>query len=78
MNDDLWISCSGFTIRCIVEDGIIIDGAPIIRKFFGQKFENLNRWINYKFTDIKIESLHEKERHGKDTDVCNNSKRSGL
>lgn len=40
-----WFSCSKFTVLVITVNGIIRDGAPIIRKFKGQRLENLARWM---------------------------------
>jgi len=35
-----------FTAGVEVEKGIIINTAPILRKFKGQKIDSLKRWIN--------------------------------
>lgn len=40
------ISCSKFTCSFSVEDDVIVDAAPIIRKFIGQPWGNLIRWVN--------------------------------
>ena len=45
-----WVSCPKFTIKVEIEDSItpdyavIIDTAPIARKFIGQPFYNLLHW----------------------------------
>lgn len=41
-----WASCDKFTVRVDVDDaGIVTDTAPIVRKFVGQKWDNLRRWM---------------------------------
>lgn len=41
-----WMSTSRMTVGIITKDGIIIDCAPIVRKFIGQKIDNLRNWLN--------------------------------
>lgn len=37
-----------FTVRVDVDErGIVTGGAPVIRRFFGQPFENLKRWAKF-------------------------------
>ena len=50
---DYWFSCIAFTCWVRVEDEIITDGAPIIRKFIGQPFYNLIFWTRKQFKDSK-------------------------
>lgn len=33
--EDFWLSCKKFTVRVSVEDGVIVDAAPIVKKFRG-------------------------------------------
>lgn len=56
MIKDYWISCNRMTGLVKVEDNIIISGAPVFRKFMGQNFDNLKKWIN-KFNNVKIKEL---------------------
>lgn len=41
-----WVSSEKMTFACLVENDTIIYGAPIIRKFIGQPFNNLLRWMD--------------------------------
>lgn len=45
MTEIYWLSCSKMTVRVDVRDGVIIDAAPVVRKFVGQPLENLTRWM---------------------------------
>ena len=41
-----WVSSKKMTFEVTVSlDGIIVDAAPIARKFIGQRFINLRRWM---------------------------------
>ena len=40
-----WVSTSKMTFEITVENGIIVDAAPIAYKFIGQPFENLRNWM---------------------------------
>ncbi len=41
-----WVSCDRFTVRVDTDDrDIITFAAPIVRRFIGQPFVNLARWI---------------------------------
>lgn len=40
-----WVSNRVMTFGVTVENGIIIETAPIARKFIGQPFDNLERWM---------------------------------
>ncbi len=41
-----WASCVKFTVLVVVDErGYIIDTAPITRRFIGQPFTNLKRWM---------------------------------
>lgn len=44
----IWrLSNEQMTVRVITSShGTIIDAAPIVRKFIGQPFDNLARWMN--------------------------------
>jgi len=40
-----WLSNRKMTVKVVVRDLKIVGGAPIIRKFIGQPFSNLVRWM---------------------------------
>ena len=47
----LWLSNPKMTIKVEVQNGTIVAGAPIIRKFIGQSIENLLRWMKF---EVKV------------------------
>lgn len=51
-----WLSSSRMTVGVKVENGIIVDAAPIVRKFVGQPVDNLKRWMN-KQSGFKMEKI---------------------
>jgi hypothetical protein len=52
---EYWISNKIMTFWCKTKDGIIVDSAPIVKKFIGQPLSNFIKWSNIKIgkTDIK-------------------------
>lgn len=53
-----WISCPKFTVLVVVNlEGVVIDTAPITRRFVGQGIEKLVGWARNKFGDVEIEEL---------------------
>lgn len=40
-----WLSSRRMTVVVEERDGIVVDAAPIVRKFIGQPLENLTRWM---------------------------------
>ena len=59
MSINIQISCEKFTVGVkLSEDGIILDAAPIVRKFIGQKIENLINWSE-KFGKVDVFKLGE-------------------
>jgi hypothetical protein len=43
----IWrLSNERMTVRVVTRGKIIIDAAPIVRKFIGQPFNNLAHWMN--------------------------------
>jgi hypothetical protein len=41
-----WVSSNKMTFEVVVDDReIVVDVAPIARKFVGQPFSNLRRWM---------------------------------
>jgi len=53
-----WISCVRFTVQVNTEDGVIVLAAPIVRKFIGQRLENLLGWCA-RLGGLKHELLEE-------------------
>lgn len=52
-----WVSCNLFTVRVATNaQGYICEAAPIVRRFIGQPFANLERWAKthggYQCVDI--------------------------
>jgi hypothetical protein len=47
-----WISCRIFTVKVNVEDGVIVQAAPIVRKFVGQPLANLLKWQKCRVVDL--------------------------
>ena len=48
-----YFSCPGFTVRLVVKGGVIVEVAPLVRKFEGQTFEALTAWAR---TDLAGQS----------------------
>lgn len=40
-----WLSNQRMTVKVVLRDRVIIDAAPIVRKFIGQPFQNLVGWM---------------------------------
>lgn len=49
---DWWVSCPQFTVWVQTSNGIILDSAPIVRRFIGQPLINLIRWKNCELREI--------------------------
>lgn len=45
MSEWVYLSTEGMTITVRTEDGIIVEGPPIVKKFMGQPLRNLMRWL---------------------------------
>ncbi|MHC4188418.1 MAG: hypothetical protein ACYSUB_01915 [Planctomycetota bacterium] len=41
-----WLSNRKMTVKVVVKDTMIIDAAPVVRKFIGQPFQNIVTWMN--------------------------------
>ena len=42
----MWLSNERMTVRVVIsETELILEASPIVRKFVGQRFENLVRWM---------------------------------
>lgn len=54
MNETYYFSCNKFTVRVVTNSrGVIVDAAPIVRRFIGQPRNNLKRWAD-KFGGVRI------------------------
>jgi len=51
-----WLSCKKMTFGVQTKDGIIVYGAPIVKKFRGQPLDNLIRWMK-KFDGFQITEM---------------------
>lgn len=51
-----WFSCPRFTVEVHVSAGVITWAAPIVRRFIGQRLENLRRWAAG-FGAVRMEEL---------------------
>ena len=53
----LWLSSLRMTVGISVVDGIIVDAAPVVRKFVGQRLRNLVGWMQqhggFKMVELK-------------------------
>jgi hypothetical protein len=54
------LSTNRMTVVIEVEDGIVVTGPPVVRKFIGQPSKNLARWL-YKQGGYQIARLTDKE-----------------
>ena len=57
--NDYWISTEKFTGFITIDNGIIVDAAPVMFKFVGQPVKNLTDWLRSKpqFGSMEIEEL---------------------
>jgi hypothetical protein len=43
-----WVSCTRFTVLVETDErGVIVGGAPIVRRFIGQPLHALLKWARY-------------------------------
>lgn len=58
-----WWRISGPHLTCAVkvENGIVVEGAPIIKRFIGQPSRNLGRWMR-SYGDFTFERIDETDR----------------
>jgi len=45
------------TIFARTEDGLIVEAAPIVRRFVGQPLSNLTDWLSRRFGGLMVERL---------------------
>ena len=58
MTKKIQISCEKFTAMVVIDDKqTIVDGAPIIKKFIGQKLINLRNWAEKNFGETELIGL---------------------
>lgn len=54
---EYWISSLRMTVGVTVNNaGVIVDAAPVVRKFIGQPFKNLTRWMEQQ-GGLRVEEL---------------------
>jgi len=59
---DLWVSCNWATGFVKIDDkGVIIETAPIFKKFIGQSIESLTTWLKKK-SKVEIVDLVNKRK----------------
>lgn len=52
------ISCSAFTALVVTDcRGVIVEAAPIIRRFIGQYRSRLKGWAERKYGEVRIHKL---------------------
>ncbi len=52
----LWVSCPKFTVKLIIKNGMIVDTAPVVKRFIGQPYMNLINWFR-RFGKVRVERL---------------------
>lgn len=58
MSKELWFSTVGMTCLVVLEEDIITSAsAPIVKRFVGQRFDNLYRWASRRFGPVKVREL---------------------
>lgn len=45
MSQEWWLSTRRMTFQATVNKGIVVDAAPIARRFIGQSFKRLKDWL---------------------------------
>lgn len=41
-----WLSTEKMTVLVRVDNDVIVEAPPVVRKFVGQRFSNLTNWMN--------------------------------
>jgi len=63
--DYIYVSCNKFTCRVDLDNkGMIVGSCPFLRKFTGQHFDNLEKWMNNRFRNIIIKKLNSESEEG--------------
>lgn len=57
MKEDYWVSTSFATARITIENGKIVDSAPIWKRFIGTNFNTFIEWLEQKNGDVKWKKL---------------------
>ena len=52
-----YISTPKFTCKVEVDNNKIVKAAPILSKFLGQPFTNLQNWLSIKFKNVIIKEI---------------------
>lgn len=45
MREWWWLSTEKMTVGVAIEEGLIVEAAPIVRRFIGQPSKNLGNWM---------------------------------
>ena len=53
MKEHYWVSTSFATAQVTIENGAIIDTAPVWRKFIGTNFNKFLEWLEQKNGEVK-------------------------
>ena len=60
MRTRLWCSTDKLTVGVTVVDGVVVDGAPVVRRFVGQSVVGLFHWLARQ-GGLRIEGLDDDE-----------------
>ena len=61
MTRRLWISTPKFTAAVTAQNNYVVEAAPILRKFVGQPWINLQRWFRIQSTPRRVVTLWKEE-----------------
>jgi hypothetical protein len=51
-----WLSCPRFTVAVRVDDGVVREAPPIVRRFVGQSLSAMERWART-LGAVRVEKL---------------------
>lgn len=60
---EYWVSAPQATCQVNVDDGRIVMTAPVWRKFIGQPFANLRRWLERNGGPVWVEHMENTEEN---------------
>ena len=55
MIDKCWLVGRRATVRVLVQDGVVTEAAPLVRRFTGQPLVNLLGWFDRTFGPFELE-----------------------
>ena len=62
----VWIVCRRATVRVVVDrEQMVVDAAPLVRKFVGQPFPALVRWMKNRFGEGRVESRDDRSEEAR-------------